>query len=84
MIRKFAPALVALTLVSGAGAAFASPEVDAATQEQIRAKLTAEGYEVRKIDMEDGQIEVYALKDGARLEIYLDASLNVVGTKVQD
>jgi hypothetical protein len=37
----------------------------------IRAALTAEGYDVRKFDSEDGEIEVYAVKDGKRLEIYV-------------
>ena len=47
-------------------------------------KLTQEGYEVRKIDREDGQIEVYALKDGAKVELYLDADLNVTRRKIDD
>lgn len=51
---------------------------------EIRTKLTAEGYEVRKIDMEDGMIEAYVLKDGQRLELYLDAALNVVRTQIDD
>ena len=46
--------------------------------------LTAEGYEVRRVDSEDGMIEVYALKDGARLELYLDSDLNIVKTKGED
>ena len=44
----------------------------------------AEGYKVRKIDMEDGMIEAYVLKDGQRLELYLDAALNVVRSKIDD
>ena len=81
MIKSIAAALTALAL---AGPAFASPDVDAATQSQIREKLTAEGYEVRKIDNEDGMIEVYALKNGERFELYLDADLNVVLSKTED
>ena len=81
MIKSIAAALTALAL---AGPAFASPGVDAATQSQIREKLTAEGYEVRKIDNEDGMIEVYALKNGERFELYLDADLNVVRSKTED
>ncbi|OSQ49325.1 PepSY domain-containing protein [Marivita geojedonensis] len=67
--------------------AFASSDDYGLTTErmtEIRTKLTAEGYEVRKIEMEDGMIEAYVLKDGQRLEIYLDAALNVVRTKVDD
>lgn len=51
---------------------------------EITNKLTAEGYEVRKIDMEDGMIEAYVLKNGQRYELYLDAALNVVSTKIDD
>ena len=54
------------------------------TQDAVRAKLVAEGYEVRSIQREDGMIEVYAMKDGQRLELYLDAAMNVVRTKAGD
>ncbi|MFD1343953.1 PepSY domain-containing protein [Litorisediminicola beolgyonensis] len=54
-----------------------SPEQDSA----IREKLTDEGYEVRKIEIEDGMIEVYALKDGGMFELYLDDQLEIVKTK---
>ena len=59
----------------------ASGAVPAATQSQITEMLTADGYEVRKMEMEDGFIEVYALKDGAMMEIYLDSDLNIVRIK---
>lgn len=48
---------------------------------EITAKLTADGYDVRKIEPEDGMIEVYALKDGQRFELYLDKDLNVTRVK---
>ena len=54
------------------------------TKEQIRTTLTEQGYEVRKIKMDDGYYEAYALKDGARLEIYLDKDLNIVRSKIDD
>ncbi|MCR8549675.1 PepSY domain-containing protein [Salipiger sp. P9] len=81
MTKFIAAALAALTL---AAPAMASPEIDASTAAQVRDKLAAEGYEVRQIDSEDGMIEVYALKDGARVELYLDADLNVVRSKTAD
>ncbi|MDU8912685.1 PepSY domain-containing protein [Aestuariicoccus sp. MJ-SS9] len=67
-------------------AAFASGDdaLDATTADQIRTRLTAEGYYVRKIEREDGMIEVYALKDGQKYELYLDAALNVVRSKIDD
>lgn len=79
------PLALALALAL-AGPALASDEaaVPEATQTQIRTKLTAEGYDVRSIQMEEGEIEVYAVKDGKMLELYLDAALNVVRTKAED
>lgn len=50
---------------------------------QIRATLTGQGYEVRKTDTEDGKIEVYAVKEGKKLEIYVDPTTGAV-TKVKE
>ncbi|SPH17879.1 hypothetical protein DEA8626_01407 [Defluviimonas aquaemixtae] len=61
--------------------AIASDLPDAATQAKITENLAAEGYEVRKIDTEDGMIEVYAVRDGKMYELYLDEDLKVVRTK---
>lgn len=83
MTRILALALALFMPVS----AFASSDSSSLTAErktEITNKLTAEGYEVRKIDMEDGMIEAYVLKDGQRLELYLDAALNVVQSKIDD
>lgn len=44
----------------------------------ITAAMTEQGYETRKIDMEDGMIEVYALKDGERFELYLNDNLEII------
>lgn len=40
--------------------------------EAITEKLQAEGYDVRKIEAEDGYLEAYALLNGKRYEIYVD------------
>ncbi len=76
--------LLATALLVPAGAVLASSGLSEERQSEIRLNLTAQGYDVRKIDMEDGMIEVYALKDGARLELYLDDQLNIVKTKKED
>ena len=73
MKRTLTALAIALTLT--APAAFAEEEVDAATQEKLTAQLVAEGYEVRKIEAEDGLIEVYAVKDGEAVTLWFDASL---------
>jgi hypothetical protein len=64
--------------------ALASQKVSEEMQQKIRAHLTEQGYEVRKIKREDGLFEAYALKDGQRLEIYLNSDMTVVRTKVDD
>lgn len=81
MTRLTATALATLISLGLAVPAFASDAPDAATQAKITEQLTAEGYEVRKIDSEDGMIEVYAVKDGKMYELYLDADLKVVKSK---
>ncbi|MEC3861120.1 PepSY domain-containing protein [Mesobacterium sp. TK19101] len=80
MIRILTVAL-ALTATSALASGHG---MDKAREDQIRTTLTTQGYEVRKIDMEDGMIEVYALKDGARIELYLDNDLKIVRTKTAD
>lgn len=82
MTRILALALALALPVS----AFASSDAALTTERvtEITNKLNAEGYEVRKIDMEDGMIEAYVLKNGQRYELYLDAALNVVSTKIDD
>lgn len=85
MKSLFIPLTLSLALISGA--AFASSDsqrLDDAKRAEITTKLTAEGYDVRKIEMEDGEIEVYALKDGKKLEIYLAPDLTITRTKTSD
>lgn len=72
---------VLLCTALGAPALAEDAAVDAATQEKLTTQLVGEGYEVRKIQMEDGQIEVYAVKDGKTHEMYFDSDLKLVETK---
>lgn len=77
----------ALSFALFSGAAFASSDnqpLDDAKRAEITTKLTEEGYDVRKIEMEDGDIEVYALKDGKKLELYLAPDLTITRTKTSD
>ena len=79
---------IALALaIFAAGIASASDgdgKLDMAKAEQIKTQLTADGYEVRKVEMEDGMYEAYAMKDGERYEIYLDSDLNIVKSERDD
>ena len=54
------------------------------TQAAIRTLLEAQGYEVRQIETEDGMFEAYALKDGERYEIYINADMQIVRTERDD
>lgn len=75
-------ALVALVLAASVPlAAQARSTVSQEVQAQITEMLVADGYEVRKIVPENGLIEVYALKAGQMLKLYLDSDLNIVRIK---
>lgn len=77
---------LAAAIALPAGLAAAASELDGAvlgtSADEIRANLTAQGYEVRKIKPEDGKLEAYALKDGKLLEVYVDPATGKV-TKVE-
>jgi hypothetical protein len=59
-----------------AGPAFADDitlgAVLGATPEDIRANLTAMGYDVRKMEFEDGEIEVKMVKGIAMIELHVN------------
>lgn len=77
--------LLALALALPAAAALASEGTPSAeTQAKIRELLTGQGYDVRKIESEDGQYEAYALKDGKKYEVYLNGKLEVVKIEEND
>ena len=78
-INAFALALV-LGAVSGAAMAGAM-QLTAETETQIKTTLTEQGYEVRKVQVEDDNYEAYALKDGKKYEIYMDEQLQIVNVK---
>lgn len=88
MTKRITTTLLAAMLTLGSGtAALASNDdmrIDAQTEQAIRERLTAQGYTVRKIESEDGLYEAYALKDGRRMELYLDRDLEIVRSKTAD
>ena len=84
MLKKSALTLALILATASAGLASDRGALSEQTRTQIRDKLTSQGYEVRKIKSEDGQYEAYVMKDGQRFELYLDANLNVVRTKIDD
>jgi hypothetical protein len=84
-MNRILPAVLALAIALP-GVALASPDeqVPQETQAAIRTMLEAEGYEVRQIQREDGMYEAYALKDGERYEIYINAEMQIVRTERDD
>lgn len=81
--------MAGLLTVSAGSSAFASkdlcnagPESGWKPKEDVRTMLTAEGYEVRKIKIEDGCYEAYAKKDDKKLEVYVHpVTLKIVEIK---
>lgn len=51
---------------------------------EITKSLQEQGYQVRKIEKEDGYLEAYALLDGHRYEIYVDPQSGKVVKIEQD
>jgi len=79
--------IIALALaVTLGGIAQASDydKVDPARAEEIRAMLTEQGYDVRRVKSEDGMYEAYAMKNGQRMEIYVNDDLEIVRTEIDD
>ena len=79
MFAAFANGALAAETNEGAEAAATGAGAD-----QVRAVLVAQGYEVRKIDMEDGMFEAYVIKDGKRAEVIVDSAMNIVETRSAD
>lgn len=84
MTRITAAALVATLMISGTATLASNETVTPAMQAQVTEKLSQQGYEVRKIEHEDGALEVYAIKDGQKFELYLDGDLNVTRSKIKE
>jgi Peptidase propeptide and YPEB domain len=79
--RAAAAAALSLTMMTAQIARADGSEVDAATTEKATAAMTALGYDVRKVESEDGMIEVYAVKDGKTVTLKLDDALNITATE---
>jgi len=74
----FAALAVAFTLAGTLAHAADEASLTDAKKAEITTLLVAQGYEIRSIQIEDGMYEVYAIKDGATAELYLDDNLNIV------
>ncbi|WP_417783819.1 PepSY domain-containing protein [Terasakiella pusilla] len=62
-----------------------APENEWQPKEAVTQKLEAEGWKVRKVKVEDGCYEAYALKGDERAEVFLNPkTLEVVRIKKDD
>jgi hypothetical protein len=77
---------LALAIALGTAASASDDDIlaDTATAQKITTHLTEQGYAVRKIELDDGLYEAYAMKDGQRYEVYLDSALNIVKIERDD
>ncbi len=54
------------------------------SRDQVAKMFTEKGYDVRKVKREDNCLEVYAIKDGKKMEIYIDpVNGKIVKTKIK-
>lgn len=53
-------------------------------QASVESSLKAAGYELRRMEMEDGKIEAYAVKDGMRYELLLDKEFKIIRVEQDD
>lgn len=81
MLKKLAAPLAVAIVLAGAAQAAGSVELTDTNTNQIRLQLTADGYEVAKIKIEDGMYEAYAKKNGQRYEVFLNGDFEVVKVK---
>lgn len=82
MLKTILPATALVLALTGGALASDKPTPEMA--DKVRATLTEQGYEVAKIEMEDGLYEAYARKDGKRYEVFLNAAMDVVKVEEDD
>jgi hypothetical protein len=75
-IRMSGLAIAVLALSTTA--AFAEVDLTPEVKSKIEDMLKAQGYEVRKIKVEDGMYEAYVKKGDEKAEIYLNDKLEIV------
>ena len=77
---------IALALLLPATAVLASDDapVSAELEAQVAAILTAEGYELISLEMEDSGYEAEATRDGTEFEIALDENLAILSVEEDD
>jgi hypothetical protein len=70
--------LAIAVLALSTAAAFAEVDLTPEVKTKIEDMLKAQGYEVRKIKVEDGMYEAYVKKGDEKAELYLNEKLEIV------
>jgi Peptidase propeptide and YPEB domain len=86
-INSFAAFAFSAAVLAPASFAFAAEntsDVSPKMKAKIEAVLKGDGYEVRKVQMEDGNFEAYVIKAGKKFEVVLNADLKITDTKAAD
>lgn len=84
------PTIISLAAAGVSLAAFAAMasgsqgNINEADRTKVTQSLKAGGYELRRMEMEDGLIEVYATKDGVKFELKLDHQFNIIRVEQDD
>jgi hypothetical protein len=82
-MRKLAIAAAFLAFVTPALASELAVDMEIGkTMDDVKAKMTEMGYDVRKAQMEHGDIEVYVVKDNKMAEVYVSQSTGKI-TKIK-
>ena len=81
--RTLLGAAAAIVLLAAPALALEKGDALGKSESEIRQTLEGMGYEVRKVESDDGKFEAYALKDGKRLEIYVDPAQGTV-TRIKE
>ena len=71
-------AAIALPFAAAAAEPLTPQSMLGHTEDEVKATLTSMGYEVRKIEEEDGKIEAYFVDGETMGEVYVDATTGQV------
>lgn len=54
------------------------PKSNWMSKDTILQSLTDQGYKIRKVEIEDGCYEVYAMKDGNKYEVFVNPKTGII------
>lgn len=82
MTKLAAPLLVgclmALPVQASGFSCDSGPKAEWKSKDEVTKNLTAQGYDVRKVEVEDGCYEAYVMKDGQKLEVFVNPKTGTI------